>query len=541
MLSSFDITRILAEASGDIKDGEIIGLEYYRKERALQIYIKSDRRYSITFSFHPQRSGFFILPAGRSKLDTREKHRPFARELTGGKIVSINQTPNDRIIEISIDANGKNLFLVLELIGPNGNAIYLDETKTVIASLRNKKPIEGKPYQPMSLPDKLDAKLATPQTIETLLAENSDTEPTRLIEKNFYGFDYYLAKTIISLGCDADSISKSILDIVGRYNSLDGPIFAYRIKGKTVFYPIKIAGFEPVEKLKSLSMGQRDIIIDSKADDEEASYHDLTVSHVKKRLKKSERLRKKLVADIDEAANYERYLQFADLLKIHLAKLKRGMESITVPDLYNDSSEIKIPLDKKLTGPENIERYSKRYRKGKEGLELLTRRQENVEREIIFLAEALDSFENNFEQAQSYYPELLPTIANGKPTASTTRKPYKEYQTSTGVTVLVGKTGSDNDRTTFDYARPYELWFHASQCPGSHVVMKYPHKNFEPSKKEIAEAAAAAAWASKARGSSKVPVSYTQKKYVRKPRKAKPGLVTIEREKTILVEPKELS
>ena len=103
--------------------------------------------------------------------------------------------------------------------------------------------------------------------------------------------------------------------------------------------------------------------------------------------------------------------------------------------------------------------------------------------------------------------------------------------------IFVGKDGDDNDRTTFDHAKPYELWFHASQCPGSHVVMKYPDKSFEPSKAEIAETAAIAAYYSKARNSKTVPVAYTEKRYVRKPRKAKPGLVTLEREKTVMVEP----
>ncbi|HKK20548.1 MAG TPA: NFACT RNA binding domain-containing protein, partial [candidate division Zixibacteria bacterium] len=130
---------------------------------------------------------------------------------------------------------------------------------------------------------------------------------------------------------------------------------------------------------------------------------------------------------------------------------------------------------------------------------------------------------------------LLPTEGVKQETAE--RLPYKEYKLSTGLTIFVGRDGSDNDRTTFDFARPYELWFHTQQCPGSHVVMKYPNKSFEPSKREIEETAAIAAFFSKAKNDSLVPVVYTEKRYVRKPRKAKPGLVTVEREKSVMVEP----
>jgi len=117
------------------------------------------------------------------------------------------------------------------------------------------------------------------------------------------------------------------------------------------------------------------------------------------------------------------------------------------------------------------------------------------------------------------------------------RLPYREHTLSTGLRIFIGRQGADNDRTTFEFARPYELWFHTQQCPGSHVVIKFPNKSFVPTQREIEETAAIAAWHSKAKNDSLVPVIYTEKKYVRKPRNAKPGLVTVEREKSVMVAP----
>jgi predicted ribosome quality control (RQC) complex YloA/Tae2 family protein len=339
---------------------------------------------------------------------------------------------------------------------------------------------------------------------------------------------------------NVDILMKRLQDVLSAYNSPDGPIYAYFIKGKSRYFPVKIPGYEFLEKYKSLSKAQRDVATGIKEHIETESLRDRTLKFIQSRIKKARRLVTRLEGDIREASGYERYLKYSDLLKINLEGLKRGMTEIEVDDLFGGGIQVTIPLDPKLNGPENIESYSKRYRKGKEGLALLQRRQENTRQEIESLTEILSYFENNFDAAQKEYPELVPPPPGEPSAAISPRLPYREYQTSTGVTVLVGKTEADNDRLTLEYTKPYELWFHASQCPGSHVVMKFPHKNFEPSRYEIEETASMAAHYSKARKSAKVPVSYTLKKYVRKPRGAKSGLVTIQREKTIMVEPREL-
>jgi len=303
---------------------------------------------------------------------------------------------------------------------------------------------------------------------------------------------------------------------------------------------VLIPGHQVLEKYDTLSVAQLSARAETREETESETLKEKTISSLESKIKKAEKLLADASRDIDEAADFERYRQYADLLKINLTHLKRGMKSITIDDLFNESQSIDIPLDPKLSGRENMESYSKRYRKGKEGLALLTRRRENIEEELKTLKASLHSFQTDFESASAINPHLITAGAGSRSKETVVRLPYKEYRTSTGLTIFVGKTGDDNDRTTFGFAKPYELWFHASQCPGSHVVMKFPHKNFQPSKQEIEETAAVAAYFSKARGSARVAVSYTEKRYVRKPRKAKAGLVTIEQEKTIMVAPREL-
>jgi len=249
----------------------------------------------------------------------------------------------------------------------------------------------------------------------------------------------------------------------------------------------------------------------------------------------------KIEKDIEEASGFENYKKIGELIQINLSKIKKGMKQVTLEDIYvAPPQEISITLGPALTPVENAEAYFKKHRKGREGLELLKRRLEISQQEREQMALMLADLETDFESSfKRYENDLLPLMPkeNGK-TELATRLPYRIFNLLSGLTIYVGRDGSDNDRTTFEFARPYELWFHAQQCPGSHVIIKFPNKSFIPSKSEIQETAAITAFFSKARKDSLVPVIYTERKYVRKPRKAKPGLVTVEREKSIMVTPR---
>lgn len=111
-----------------------------------------------------------------------------------------------------------------------------------------------------------------------------------------------------------------------------------------------------------------------------------------------------------------------------------------------------------------------------------------------------------------------------------------KYELEGGFEALAGKTDRDNDILALKVARPNELWFHVHGQPGSHVILRHPDGD-RPDNALIRQTAAIAAWHSKARNAGNVPVNYTEAKHVGKPRGAKPGSVTIKREKTIKTRP----
>jgi predicted ribosome quality control (RQC) complex YloA/Tae2 family protein len=114
----------------------------------------------------------------------------------------------------------------------------------------------------------------------------------------------------------------------------------------------------------------------------------------------------------------------------------------------------------------------------------------------------------------------------------------RTFSTSQGWKVWVGRNNAENDRLTHRLSNPHDFWFHALGYPGSHVILRRPAKNAVPSQQTLVEAAQIAAWFSRARKLTRVPVIYTERKFVSKPRRAKPGLAVCTREREILVRPR---
>ena len=552
MQTAFHILSLVRELRDVAVGGTITSTEFYKKERTALLFIKQTQRVALAFQFHPTKAGVFVVPASKIDLDTREKPWPIFK-LEGAKIVSVEQVGFDRIFRMILELDGKTSGLIFEALGPNGNLWLLDHENKIQATLRNRDYDAASPYQPFAITGKLNPMDLSVADLQTLTANKPDSTLPYLLEKNLLGCTRLLAAEIVKrAGFDDDTeaneldeaacgrLLKAVSQVTSFFQNPDCG-YVYQIRGLFEPLPFKLSSSEKQpEKFKTLSLavmastevGQEQV----EKQDEEKTVRDA----VERAVKRLERRLLRLDQDVAGASSFDTYKRQAELLQISFDKLKRGMTSIELEDIYTEAREaVIIPLDPALSAHENVEQYFKRYRKGREGLELLERRREITRSELAELRQLKQELETNFPAARQRFSSELASIlpSEGVKQESIERLPYKEYKLSTGLTIFVGRDGSDNDRTTFDFAKPYELWFHTQQCPGSHVVMKFPNKSFEPSKREIEEAAAIADFHSKARNDTLVPVVYTERRYIRKPRKAKPGLVTVEREKSIMVVP----
>jgi len=554
MQTSLHIYALVQEMQNNIKNAVFRGTEFYKKQREAYLFFKTKKGvYTLGLVYHPHAFGTFLIPRGKINIDTTEKPWPFFQPAYGCTVQSIEQFDLDRIFKIKLAGKEDTFSIIVEAIGPNGNFWLLDNNDKIIATLRNKKYDNKEVYHPPPAPDRLNPfDIELRHLIEILSGSSQSLD--NILRKNILGLDKILIDEIIfRAGLDYDipggelnrenietvlSTIKNITKDFDGYNR--GYWYAHR--SGNVAYPLKLRTLsEEANKNKSLSLAVMDAIRSKRIAKSEIDEKQEILKAVERYVKKLTRKVNGIKKDYERAHDFEQYKKYAELIKIFPNQVKKGMEFVELNDIYSDNgAKIIIELDPALQPMQNAEVYFKKYRKGKDALALLERRLEVSEKELNTVLTMQEELNDNYETAINKYESEISGIMPREATARVVvvRLPYKEMTLSTGVRIFVGRDGADNDSTTFNHAKPYELWFHASQCPGSHVVMKFPDKNFVPSKGEIAETAAVAAYFSKAKNSKTVPVIYTQKKYVRKPRKAKPGLVTVERETMVMVEPK---
>ena len=249
----------------------------------------------------------------------------------------------------------------------------------------------------------------------------------------------------------------------------------------------------------------------------------------------------KVQAEIEESARAGEYRHKAGLLLARKDSVRKRESPARVLD-YDNSTVVEIEINPALSVAKNAEVLFGRAKRAERRRTKAPARLAQLEPEVAKLRKVLEGVRGADEGAlASMEARLAPPRrerAAGRPAPPGERARFRTYTVSGGWQVLVGKSNQDNDVLTHKIARPDDLWFHARQAAGSHVVLRKSGTGREPDKAAILEAAAIAAYHSKAGKSGRVAVCYTERKHVRKPRGGKPGLAVVTREKVVMVAPK---
>ena len=264
------------------------------------------------------------------------------------------------------------------------------------------------------------------------------------------------------------------------------------------------------------------------------------VGHLKKLIKKRDGFGDRL--DLSEDA--EAYRQRADLLMAYLHEWKIGMESIVLDD-FETGEPVKIPLDPTLNAQGNAQKLYKKHQKLKRSRQAIEPLLNEVKGEIEYLEqvdEALDECDRyrsvaDLESLEEIREELIQQNYMADSGYQRSKRAddtavYRRYHTDSGYEIWVGRNNTQNDRLTFRLAGDYDLWFHAQEIAGSHVLLRLPPGE-SADETDLQTAANIAALHSRGRQSDAVPVVYTKPKSVYKPKGAKPGMAIYKNE-TIL-------
>lgn len=266
---------------------------------------------------------------------------------------------------------------------------------------------------------------------------------------------------------------------------------------------------------------------------------------MKKLLARKEHLEKVLRAALtnrEEAQRAAEYTRYGNLLMANLHLLRKGMDAVALDDILGDGGTVRIPLNASLAPAANAERYFTKARKARGAGEEAAERVRETEAGLAALEPVLSALAACEDDASrelflTTYREQLRSMHIEETDRPGERLPYRSFNVPGGYEVLVGKSSADNDELTFRVAKQHDLWFHVRGSSGSHAILRVPAKTTDVPKEAILAAARIAAYYSKMKNASTVPVAYCERKYVRKPKGAPPGTVTLEREKVVFVDP----
>ncbi|MCK4548557.1 MAG: DUF814 domain-containing protein, partial [Candidatus Krumholzibacteria bacterium] len=388
----------------------------------------------------------------------------------------------------------------------------------------------------LDLPEEWDLDIPTDD-------DESEKDLSSLLVRAVGGIDPVLSKALTAMfESDPDGLTGAIREIGVRMSSGDFEWNIYDFpesgdRGACTAYPVAIP-FDPRPDSPDGISGILDIRTEEKVLPVFTIWLKKAASkHHRRALKKARRLLANVSEDLESARRAEEFRYMGNLLVTWRHRLRKGMNEITAMD-FNGEDEITIPLDPALDPEKNIQTYFRRAKKGDKGLEIIKARRASIREDIDDLEKSIaktDATKDPARLAAMIIPEGASLTRAGK-VREKDKPRFKSFPIDDTHTILVGRSDRENDELTHRYAAPTDLWFHAQGTPGSHVLLRGANRS-TPSR-IIEMAAETAAWFSKARGSGTVPVICAEKRYVRRPRGARPGTASCIRSKTLFVTPR---
>ena len=458
--------------------------------------------------------------------------------LQGAVIESIEQIENDRIVEITVSNKNEigddiQATLIIEIMGKHSNILLVDKSSNKVLEVIKHIGFSQNSYRTL-LPG---ATYIAPPSTEALnpftikdekLFEILQTQ--ELTAKNLQSLFQGLGRdTVIELEnlLTDDRLSK----FRDFFKQETNPCLTDK-SFSCVPFSTKIEGhFSSLSQLL-------DVFYKDKAErDRVKQQASELIRRVENELQKNRQKLKKQEKELQATENAEEFRQKGELLTTFLHQVPNDQDQVVL-DNYYTNQPITISLDKALTPNQNAQKYFKRYQKLKEAVKYLTDLIEETKATILYL-ESVETVLNQagLDEIAEIREELIQTgfIRRRQREKIQKRKKPEKYLASDGKTIiLVGRTNLQNEELTFKIARKEELWFHAKDIPGSHVVIS---GNLNPSDEVKTDAAELAAYYSKGRLSNLVQVDMIEVKKLNKPTGGKPGFVTYTGQKTLRVTP----
>ncbi len=561
------------ELSGILPGARLQKIFQPQKEQFVLKFRLAGENFFLYFSLEPGHQKVHPIPDKLSRsIPPTSFCMMLRKHLMGGILDRVEVMEHDRILPLIFEVKrGEQLLektLCLEFAGSNCNSIIIDSGGRYVGAFTRKDPnreiITGQPYAPPPPPGPGPFSITRDHWIQ-ILKESPTGDASRQM---FPGFPRLWAREVLqSAGLSPRQLNEDIKDtqiealwncwekFTGRLREgLIEPVLYYdsgdpSMEGQPTGWapwPFACAKDSPRRSFETVTGMLQEYFLPRVSMGRFDEVQSRLLSELKKKLSKVHRRIEKQKGDLEGAMQAERLKKFGELLLSSLHRIEGKARQVTVEDYYQDPpAPITIKLNPSLSPSDNAQDYFRRYKKALRGQEKIRERLEisqNEARELESRINMVGKALNNEEieellksfAVDSFYPSgKLPRKADGQPVS----RP-KAFELARGYVALVGRNSRENDEITLKVGKKEDLWFHARQIPGSHVVLKVQKPSHTIPSQVLYRAAQLAAYYSKASSSQSVPVDYTKIKYVRKAKGAKLGEVLYSGEKTIMAQPR---
>ena len=570
--------QAVIDECGDLNGSRIVGVDQYGPtEIGLVLKDRSGKRV-LFLSVHPHFARVHLADPAMKSTASSALLTVLRDHLLPGFVEEIETVPLERLVKIRCvgrtPLGSRRFRLIAELIGNRGVLVFMSEPDGVI--LETLRRIRGPartlvPGETYTYPPPLQKIPLADAAREQLEGVRASMAPEALVKElagAFAGISKETAVEIVAhagladekalADTDADTrvnrLWTSLNDLVRRVRSgAWTPCVGYSPEGLPRILsalPIHSLPKEQVEYRESIS-GAVEMFFENRIAEEETRQRVQTVQRaLLDEIRRLERLAQNLELDREHVHREAEYRRNGDLVTSHLDQLKTGMTEARVEDYFSGDHEvIAISLKPDLSPAENARWYFRQARKARDGRKAVEHRIAQTRKrlaEVTGIREMLGKEPDGpiLERAYRACVRLKLLRAPDRREASRRSRTRvkgdihpRRYLTSSGHLLLVGRNSRENEALTKS-AAPDDIWLHARDLGGSHVILRRVDKTQMPSKKTLYEAACLTAYFSKGRGSTTVPVDYTERRYVRKMKKGAPGQVVFTHEKTLFVEPR---
>ena len=522
----------------------------------------------------------------RIHLSTHSKSNPktaplfcmlLRKHLASGRISAITQVGFERIVKVTIesydelgDYTEKSLYV--EIMGRHSNVILVNNEGRIIDSIKRidesmssvREILPGGVYELPPIQSKTALAewetendlefLGTQKVDKAIISQIAGISPltAREIVYNVFGTTDVLSDAVNTNRYAMLKLEINKLKSRTENNDFEPCMIEDTQTGKLVeFSAIPIEQYETLAKIvKYESMSElvdefyykRDVA--ERMRQKTADLIKLLNNHAERIAKKMSILR----ATLSDAEKMDTYREYGDLITANIYRIQEGHKSVEVENYFDENlGTVKITLDPSLSPSQNAQKYYKKYNKSKTALKEAQKQLEQSAEELEYIESTLAMVEtaDRLEDISVIRRELanegyIKRSTNAQKKQKAEQSKPMHFVSSDGFDIYVGRNNTQNDYLTLKLANSSDLWFHTKDIHGSHTVIKLGLDKDVP-KQTILEAASLAAYYSKARDSSQVPVDYTTIKNVRKPNGAKPGMVIYEHYNTVYIKPELLS